>query len=221
MMAESSLSFPIGVLVYCGSETKESYLKTFILGLVIGVVLFPLLVYAYFATGSAPVATSAPPMLFEKMLAAKALDARVAKEMPKSVPVPATEPNYVAGAQVYKENCSVCHGLPLDSPTSIAKGMFPKPPQLFRGKGVTDDEPGETYWKVANGIRLTGMPGFSQSLSETQMWQVSLLLANADKLPDAAKQVLVTGAPQVPATGGGQIPSALQPTVPAGQSAPK
>jgi hypothetical protein len=65
------------------------------------------------------------------------------------------------------------------------------------------------------------MPGFSQSLSETQMWQVSLLLANADKLPDAAKQVLVTGAPQVPATGGGQIPSALQPTVPAGQSAPK
>jgi len=24
--------------------------------------------------------------------------------------------------------------------------------------GVSDDEPGETYWKVANGIRLTGMP---------------------------------------------------------------
>jgi thiosulfate dehydrogenase len=221
-MAESSLSFHIGKLVYCGSETKRRVtLKTFILGLVIGVILFPLLVYAYFATGSAPVATSAPPMPFEKMLAGKALEERVEKEMPKSVPLPATEPNYVGGAQVYKENCSVCHGLPLDSPTSISKGMFPKPPQLFRGKGVTDDEPGETYWKVANGIRLSGMPGFSQSLSETQMWQVSLLLANADKLPDAAKQVLVTGAPQVPATSGGQPPSPLQPTVPAGQSAPK
>lgn len=196
-------------------------MKTFILGLVIGVVLFPLLVYAYFATGSAPVATSAAPMPFEAMLAHKALDEKVEKEMPKSVPVPATEPNYVAGAQVYKENCAVCHGLPLDSPTPIAKGMFPKPPQLFRGKGVTDDEPGETYWKVTNGIRLSGMPGFSQSLSETQIWQVSLLLANADKLPDAAKQVLVTGAPQALAPSGGQPPSALQPTTPAGQGGPK
>ena len=72
----------------------------------------------------------------------------------------------------------------------IAKGMFPKPPHLFKGKGVTDDEPGETYWKVANGIRLTGMPSFRSGLSETQMWQVSLLLANADKISDRVKQEL-------------------------------
>jgi mono/diheme cytochrome c family protein len=74
--------------------------------------------------------------------------------------------------------------------SAIAKGMFPKPPHLFRGKGVTDDEPGETHWKVANGIRLTGMPGFKSSLSETQMWQVSLLLAHADKISDTVKQEL-------------------------------
>ena len=58
------------------------------------------------------------------------------------------------------------------------------------GKGVTDDEPGETYWKVANGIRLTGMPGFNQQLSTTEMWQVSLLLAHADKLSDSVKGIL-------------------------------
>jgi hypothetical protein len=39
-----------------------------------------------------------------------------------------------------------------------SKGMYPQPPELFKGKGVTDDPAGETYWKVANGIRLTGMP---------------------------------------------------------------
>lgn len=81
--------------------------------------------------------------------------------------------------------------------SAIAKGMFPKPPHLFRGKGVTDDPPGETYWKVANGIRLTGMPGFKANLSDTQMWQVSLLLANADKISDAVKQQLAP--PQMPA----------------------
>jgi thiosulfate dehydrogenase len=114
----------------------------------------------------------------------------VEKEMPTQVPVPADEPNLVAGAHVYMEQCAVCHGVPGKDQTAIAKGEFPRPPHLFRGKGVTDDEPGETYWKVANGIRLTGMPGFNQQLSTTDMWQVSLLLAHADKLPDAAKAIL-------------------------------
>jgi len=38
---------------------------------------------------------------------------------------------------------------------------------------VSDDEPGETYWKVANGIRLTGMPAYKNVLTDTQMWQVT------------------------------------------------
>jgi len=44
---------------------------------------------------------------------------------------------------------------------------------------------------VDNGIRLTGMPSFNKTLSDTQRWQVSLLLANADKdLPDPVKKIL-------------------------------
>ena len=91
----------------------------------------------------------------------------------------------------------------MEAPTAISKGMFPQPPQLFRGKGVTNDEPGETYWKVTNGIRMTGMPGFSPSLSSTQMWQVSLLLANADKLPEAAKVALASASAQAPSAAQG------------------
>ena len=110
------------------------------------------------------------------------------------MPIADDEAAYMAGAQVYREHCAVCHGVPGMEQSAIAKGMFPKPPHLFRGKGVTDDEPGETYWKVANGIRLTGMPGFKPNLSETQMWQVSLLLANADKISDAVKQEIAATA---------------------------
>lgn len=84
----------------------------------------------------------------------------------------------------------MCHGLPGQAPTPTSKGMYPNPPQLFKGHGVTDDPAGETYWKVANGIRLTGMPAYTKSLSETEMWQVSLLLANADKLPEQARSTL-------------------------------
>ena len=45
----------------------------------------------------------------------------------------------------------------------IANGMFPRPPQLFKAKGVTNDPAGKTYWKIANGIRLMEMPPFQQS----------------------------------------------------------
>jgi mono/diheme cytochrome c family protein len=170
-------------------------LKNFIVGLILGLILVPICVFAYFITGSAPVATSAPPLPFEKTLAHGALNARVAREMPKSIPLSADEPNFMAGAAVYRDNCAVCHGIPGGAPTPVARGMYPKPPKLLEGKGVTDDEPGESYWKVANGIRLTGMPGFSESLSQTQMWQVSLLVAHADKLPDSVKAALYRPTP--------------------------
>ncbi len=149
----------------------------------------PFGLYIYLTGGGAPVATTDSDMPFENYFAHKALNARIAKDMPKIVPIQPTEANYLAGADLYKQHCAVCHGLPLAPKTAIATGMYPHPPQLFEGKGVTDDEPGESYWKIFNGIRLTGMPGFSKSLSETQMWQIALLVANADKLPSSAKAV--------------------------------
>lgn len=170
-------------------------MKTFLAGLVIGIVLVPVGGYVYCVSGRAPVATGDKPLPFENTFANAALHAHIDREMPKSVPIPANENAFVAGARIYKEDCAICHGLPGEEQSAIAKGMFPKPPHLFRGKGVTDDEPGETYWKVANGIRLTGMPSFKQSLNETQMWQVSLLLANADKISDPVKQELRPPAP--------------------------
>ena len=162
-----------------------------IAGLILGVILVPLGVYLYFASGSAPVATTDSDMPFEHFLADKALNVRIAKDMPKNVPIQPTDGTYLDGAELYKQHCAVCHGLPLSPKSAIATGMYPRPPQLFEGKGVTDDKPGESYWKIFNGIRLTGMPGFSKSLSETQMWQIALLLANADRLSPSAKAALV------------------------------
>ena len=194
----------------------------FIAGLILGVVLVPVMVYFYFTSGSAPVATTDADMPFESMLARKAQHARIDKEMPKTVPIQANEANYMAGAELYKQHCAVCHGVPLTPKTAIATGMYPHPPQLFEGKGVTDDEPGETYWKIYNGLRLTGMPGFSKSLNETQMWQMSLLLANADKLPASVKAALVAGqaapaaaTPQAPAPPVSPGPSSSTPPQPA------
>ena len=156
----------------------------FVFGLILGLLIPAAAGYCYFRFGYAPVATSSAPMPFEKTMARLALHARIQKEAPtKGAPISADETNLTQGATVYTENCAFCHGLPNQKATMAAKGMFPLPPQLFeKDEMVTDDPVGVTYWKVSNGIRMTGMPGFGDMLSPSQMWQVSLLLANADKL---------------------------------------
>jgi thiosulfate dehydrogenase len=155
----------------------------FTTGFVMGLIVLPLFSWLYFRFGYAPVATASSPMPFEKQLAHVALKARIRNEAPKNSPLQPNDENYQAGAHTYRAHCATCHGLPTQAEFATSKGMYPQPPQLFKGKGVTDDPSGETYWKVANGIRLTGMPAYKGSLSETEMWQVSILLANADKLP--------------------------------------
>jgi thiosulfate dehydrogenase len=168
-------------------------LKAFVVGILIGVLLVAAGAWFYFTNGWAPVAVADPPLLFEKKLAHGALNARIGKDPHADPPpVPVNETTYMAGADVYKQNCAVCHGLPGESQSNIAKGMFPKPPELFHGTGVTDDPAWETYWKANNGIRLTGMPAFKGTLNDTQIWQVSVLLANADKISPAVKAALAS-----------------------------
>ena len=167
----------------------------FLAGLIVGILLLPLFALLYVWFGYAPVATAAPPLPLERTIARIALNARIKKEAPKNSPIPADEPNLLAGAKVYREYCAVCHGTAGEAKSATAKGMFPPPPQLFKGKGVTDDPVGETFWKAANGIRLTGMPAYRGSLSDDQLWQVSQLLATADKLPEAVKEVVTLPSP--------------------------
>ena len=175
-------------------------MKRFITGLILGIFLVPVLLFLYILSGRAPVAAPDRPLPLEEFIARTALHTRMNREMPKSVPLAANEATILAGAEVYKHYCGGCHGM-LGRPESpSAMGMSPHPPQLLEPASmVTDDPPGESYWKVKNGIRLSGMPAFQASLSEEQMWQVSILLANADKLSDAAKRELTFAPPPPPA----------------------
>lgn len=163
----------------------------FIFGLIIGLLIPAAVGYAYFRYGIAPVATSSAPMPFEKTMARMALKARISKEAPKNSPIQPTDDNLTGGAKVYVDNCAFCHGWPDQPASKAAKGMFPLPPQLLtKDEMVTDDPVGVTYWKVKNGIRMTGMPGFGEMLSDNEMWQVSEMLAHADKLPASATAAL-------------------------------
>ncbi len=166
-----------------------------LLGFVLGVVAVTLGIAAYLRWGALPVATADKPFPLEKWIVRLPLKARIGAEM-QTPPFGTSEDVYEGGAHVYRADCAECHGTP-GHDVPYAKHMYPAAPQLWkkhaRGNvvGVSDDEPGETYWKVANGIRLTGMPSYDHVLTDTQMWQVTLLLKNADQqLPDPVMKIL-------------------------------
>jgi thiosulfate dehydrogenase len=167
-----------------------------LLGIVIGIILVPVAVMGWFKYGHPPVAVADKPLPFERNIVAVPMHARIDSELVKTPPIQADEATFVAGAQIYRDDCSECHGFH-GKTVAYAEHMYPRAPALWEKHrnnavvGVSDEPPGETYWKVANGIRLSGMPSFNKVLSDTQMWQVSLLLANADKpLPPAALALL-------------------------------
>jgi mono/diheme cytochrome c family protein len=180
-----------------------------LLGIILGFILAPFIVLAYLEFGKVPVAVADAPFPNEQLITHVPLNARIEREKIGTPPIQVNEANLIAGAQIYRDDCATCHGYH-GAPSRFGTHMYPSAPPLMEKHhtgdvvGVSDDPPYETYWKAANGIRLTGMPGFKDILSDTQLWQVSLLLANANKpLPPEALDILhgkvATATPAAPA----------------------
>ena len=155
--------------------------------MILGWIILPVIGFLYLRFGYVPVAVNGPVIPFEELLAGTAVQARIARDAPTKAAFPPSEENLVAGAKIYREQCVECHGQPGSTPSVASKGMYPPPPQFFERKVMGNDPVGQNYWIVANGIRLTGMPGYRESLSELQLWQVSQYLSNRGNLPDSAK----------------------------------
>ncbi len=177
------------------SKRSGSGSGKFILGFAAALVLALGGAAAYLRFGPLPVAVADRPFPFEKNIVQLPLGSRIEHDL-KTAPFGTSEDVFESGAHVYKAQCASCHGTP-GHDVAFARYMYPPAPQLWKKHakgnvvGVSDDEVGETYWKVANGIRLTGMPSYQHVLPDTQMWQVSLLLKNADQpLPDPVMSIL-------------------------------
>src|SRR5579862_1065246 len=173
-------------------EEMSSQLRWFAGGAATALATLAVAAYLFLRAGGVSMETTAQPLPFEKTIARIALRASMGSAANQKNPLAFDEPNMVAGANIFKKDCTVCHGLPGESPSAIPKGMFPPPPQLFEPHDmVVRDPEGVTHWKVTYGIRLSGMPGFESTLSDTERWQVTMLVARADKLPPAVQAAFV------------------------------
>jgi mono/diheme cytochrome c family protein len=163
-------------------------MRGFYLGFITAIIILVVGGFLFVRGGGVSLAANAPLLPLEETLANMALRASIGKAAEQKNPLPLDDSNMTAGVNIYKEHCLICHGAPGRTQSAISKGMFPPAPQLFQPRDmVTADPEGETYWKVTHGIRLSGMPGFPDTLSDTQRWQVTMLVTHANKLSPAAQ----------------------------------
>lgn len=101
-------------------------------------------------------------------------------------PVSDTEDNFVAAREHFADHCSSCHANDGSGNTEIGRSLYPKAPdmRLQRTQELSD---GEIFYYIENGIRLTGMPGWSTGTPEGERasWQLVHFIRRLPKLtPD-------------------------------------
>lgn len=192
---------------YSSYGRSKSRFGAFVLGFLLALAVIFLGAWGYLRFGRPPVAVADKAFPMEAQVVNVPLNARIAKEMGQP-PFGSSEDVFEAGAKMYETSCASCHGSP-GHDSQFGKWMYPAAPQLWKKHGnsagglvvvgVSDDEPGMTFWKIKNGIRLTGMPAYEHIYSDAQMWQIALLLKNADQpLPDPVLSLLSGPVPATP-----------------------
>jgi thiosulfate dehydrogenase len=180
-----------------GKKNKRIIILSLLLGFLAAFPFMAAAGFLYLRYGHPPVATADTPFPYEETIVHIPLDARIDRQL-AAPPFGPTPDNLIAGAHVYVAHCAVCHGTPGQNST-FGQSEYPTAPQLWVKKasgvvGVSDDQPGVSDWKVDNGVRLTGMPSFTHILTQQQMWQVSLLIAQAGNAQPAAVTQIFTEA---------------------------
>ena len=70
------------------------------------------------------------------------------------------------GLERFAEHCAVCHGNDGSGQMDIARGMFPRPPDL-RGEATQSMTDGEIFHIISNGVRFTGMPAWNHEANDS------------------------------------------------------
>lgn len=85
-------------------------------------------------------------------------------------PVADTPEAIARGAEIYRARCVICHGARGRGDGPAAFTLNPRPVDLT--VHVPQHAPGEVHYWITEGIGGTAMPGWEDTLSDTERWQV-------------------------------------------------
>jgi len=98
----------------------------------------------------------------------------------RDIKVPALDGSQLvaSGAKDYAEMCTDCHLAPDQADSELRDGLYPRPPKLTER---IDASPGEMFWVIKHGIKLTAMPAWGPTHSDERIWGIVAFL---QKLPE-------------------------------------
>jgi mono/diheme cytochrome c family protein len=88
-------------------------------------------------------------------------------------PVPASADVIAEGRDHFADHCAVCHGNDGTGNTEMGRGLYPRAPDM-RLPATQNLSDAELFYIIENGVRLTGMPGWSTGTKEgeTSSWHL-------------------------------------------------
>ncbi len=151
-------------------------------GILLGFLIIGLAATAVLWTGSFDVAATSPPGKLEEAMARFALNRAVARRAPKSAnPVAASPAILREGLAHFRANCVGCHGASGVDAAEYGQGLNPPAPDLTLPR-VQKRTDGELFWIVAHGIKMTGMPAFSPTHKDEEVWKIVAFLRHLPEL---------------------------------------
>jgi len=94
-----------------------------------------------------------------------------------------------AGFEYYRTMCLHCHGAPEASREEWAYYMLPHPPKLWEND-TQEMRDGEFFTLIKDGIRMTGMPAFGPTHSDSDIWNMVAFMRQLNQLSDEQKRKL-------------------------------
>jgi mono/diheme cytochrome c family protein len=152
----------------------------FILGFVTALIILAIGAVAVAYSGVYNIAAGAPePAVVQWFLTTTMHHSVQSHAQDVSAPVELTDQRARDGFRIYRDACVYCHGAPQQDPGDIGKGLNPKAPYL--GDTVPGWTTAQLFWIVKNGIKMTGMAPYGESLKDDEIWNV---VAFIRKLPE-------------------------------------
>jgi mono/diheme cytochrome c family protein len=154
-----------------------------LLGASIAIVLIvPLGVWIFVKSGAFNVGASAAHTKFTEWITHETMIHSVRRHAaPIQAPERVTARQVLAGFCTYETHCVACHGAPAVAREHWVAGMEPSPPYLV--DTTAKWTPQQLFWIAKNGIKMTGMPGWRDSMSDAQIWDVVGFLEAMRRLP--------------------------------------
>ena len=170
----------------------------FLLGVIVALLVLFLGGLGFAMLGLFPTPANVEPPHLERRLAMGAVDASMERHAPRVTnPLTPTDQNLEDAMRLYTMNCALCHGGLDRKPSALAASFYPPPPNLI--SDPPDDPEWHIFYTIRTGIRYTGMPAWDKTMTEPDMWKVTMLLSHLDKLPPAVQDYWKTNFAPEPA----------------------